>query len=127
MKTIIKRLFSGRINRRNWIFGLISSIGIYFLVLGGLGGLVRNTEDFSLMGIAYFFIISILIFNISLHVRRIHDTGNGGWKLLMLLIPGINIFGFCYLAFKSGENGDNKYGNKPTKEINYPKQIFGFN
>lgn len=123
---MIKRFFAGRINRRNWVYRLLSSIGILFLVLAVIGNLAENTSS-SLIFIVYsIFPISLLIFNISLHIRRLHDIGKSGWLLLLLLLPIVNIFGFLYMALKSGENKDNKYGVRPMGKINFPRQILGF-
>lgn len=132
---ILSRLFKGRLNRRNWAFGLLSFLGVYilFMILFiiPLNNINSDTSNYwstfplaNVISIA--FMISALIFNISLHVRRLHDIGKSGWLLLVLLLPLINIFGFLYLAFKEGENKDNKYGAKSPKEVNYPGQILGY-
>ena len=122
---ILLKLFRGRLNRRNWALGLLSSIVLLFTVLIIIP--TQNTNSFLPNLVFPIFMISILVFNISLYVRRLHDIGKSGWFLLILLLPLINIFGFFYLAFKNGEDKDNMYGKKPLKEIRYPVQILGRN
>jgi len=55
----------------------------------------------------------LLIPNISIGVRRLHDTGKSGKKLFWLL----TIIGFLYIIYlyvQPGEKIPNKYGTAPT-------------
>jgi uncharacterized membrane protein YhaH (DUF805 family) len=71
------------------------------------------------------FIIAVMIFNISLFVRRWHDLGNSGWMVLLNFVPVINIFIVLYIIFKTGQSMENQYGKIPQSKINYPQEILG--
>lgn len=45
-------------------------------------------------------------------VRRLHDTGRSGWKLLISIIP---LFGFVWLVVVAAQEShrDNQYGQAP--------------
>ncbi|MFL2645837.1 MAG: DUF805 domain-containing protein [Dehalococcoidia bacterium] len=55
----------------------------------------------------------LLIPNTSIGVRRLHDTGKSGWRLLWLL----TIIGFLYVIYLYVQPSDktpNKYGDPPV-------------
>ena len=67
--------FSGRASRGEyWWFTIANTIlaGIFWL-LGNLGGPV------SILSLLY--LIAVLVPNLSITVRRLHDTGRSGWWL----------------------------------------------
>ncbi len=126
----ISNLFKGRINRRNFIFGLISSIASLIIVIVVLGGVVEplfNNNFGTFIGsIHIIFFVVILFFNISLFVRRWHDLGSSGWMVLLNFIPLLNILAIFNVIFKAGQSKDNQYGKAPKSKINYPQDILGF-
>tara|TARA_B100000700_G_scaffold327686_1_gene443056 strand:+ start:13334 stop:13735 length:402 start_codon:yes stop_codon:yes gene_type:complete len=55
----------------------------------------------------------LLIPNISIGVRRLHDTGKSGWRLLWML----TIVGFLYIIYlyvQPSDKTSNKYGEPPV-------------
>lgn len=104
----------GRINRRNWIYGMICSNIVVAIITAFLGN-------------DYLPLIALLpgLFSISLSVRRLHDIGLSGWFWLIIAIPIINFFFLLFLALKRGENKENKYGAIPLPNIRFPAQILG--
>ncbi len=86
-------VFRGRARRAEYwnfyLFNMIFLIGFSFV-----GGLF---DIYSLV---------ILLPSVAVGVRRMHDTGNSGWYLL------IPIYSIILLASK-GEYGANKYGEDP--------------
>ena len=59
------------------------------------------------------FMLAILVPNLAVGVRRLHDLGKSGWMLLIGLIP---FFGGLYLLFlfaQPGQSGPNQYGPDP--------------
>lgn len=78
------------------------------------------------------FIVGLLTVpvQLSLVVRRLHDTGYSGWFALLIIviafIPFINFLNFVvglYLLFAPGQIGANKYGHQPNQEVS-TKNIF---
>jgi uncharacterized membrane protein YhaH (DUF805 family) len=105
------------------VFGLISSITLFFVVLFGFAVIFNNNAP-TLVGYLYvIFIVAIMIFNISLFVRRWHDLGNSGWMVLLNFVPLINIFVVLNVIFKTGQSRENQYGKTPQRKISYPQDI----
>jgi uncharacterized membrane protein YhaH (DUF805 family) len=56
----------------------------------------------------------LLWFGSALAVKRLHDRGHSGWRLLLLLIPILGpLWIGISLALRSGTRGDNQYGPDP--------------
>ena len=70
-------------------------------IVSGLFGLII------LAGMLYLFVPSLAV-----TVRRLHDTGNSGWLMLLQLVPlgGFVIFVFTVLESSPGSN---RYGRNP--------------
>jgi uncharacterized membrane protein YhaH (DUF805 family) len=57
----------------------------------------------------------LLLPNLAVAVRRLHDTDRSGWWLLIGLIP---LLGFLILLFwltRAGTPGENRFGAKPAE------------
>lgn len=80
--------FSGRATRSEfWWFHLFTSLLIYGSIFLGIWMYPNNPEIvFGISGVVMLFLI---IPNLSVTVRRLHDVGKSGWYLLMGLIPYI--------------------------------------
>lgn len=78
--------FSGRATRSEfWWFDLFTSLLIYGSFFLGIWVYPNNPEIvFGISGVVMLFLI---IPNLSVTVRRLHDVGKSGWYLLMGLIP----------------------------------------
>lgn len=120
----------GRINRKKyWIssllFAIFLSIGLTGSLIGyalfldfGMGVRPDQKEDF-IYAIPFFGIILVAAIlaiwvNVALGVKRYHDLGHSGNRMLFALIPvvgGIIVFIECGL--KAGKKGRNKYGPDP--------------
>lgn len=100
---IINLLFSfnGRINRQTYL--LVS------LPIGILGELIFvYLPDYSLLSLVF----SVPL--IALAVKRLHDRDQSGFKLLLALIPIINIWITIQILFLKGTEGPNRFG-KPIE------------
>lgn len=69
-------------------------------------------------------IIAAFFFKICIGVKRCHDLGWGGERLLYMFIPIVNIIVLGPLYFWPGKNEDNEYGSK-TKWFGVPDRIVG--
>jgi uncharacterized membrane protein YhaH (DUF805 family) len=101
--------FSGRARRKEyWLFSLFSIIISWTLTIIDM---VFETYVFSIISTIY----SLLIFIPSLAVllRRLHDSGNTGWYLFLLLIPILGWIWLLVLLCIESEPGPNKWGENP--------------
>jgi hypothetical protein len=118
--------FSGRARRKEyWMFILMN--GIFSILAAVLDHLLGSTFNFTFMGVqqtfpyGYIFIaysLFILIPNLAVTVRRLHDTGKSGWFILIGLIPLIGGIWLLVLFLTDSKPGDNQYGVNP-KGINF--------
>ena len=58
-------------------------------------------------------LLPFIVPNISLLVRRLHDTGKTGWWLLLAFVPFIGEIAILIFCLQEGNYGDNKYGPEP--------------
>ena|SRR5260221_11566765 len=127
----MNELFKGRINRRNFVLGLFTSIGIIFISFSIIILMGKNFDNPAINPIANLIwmviIISFFVFNISIFVRRLHDLGHSGWRVLLNLIPYVSLIMVLYLAFREGNSKSNKYGSVPNKSVKYPADILNVN
>ena len=98
--------FSGRAQRMEfWMFTLINyviMIGLYIIdIVVGLG----------FLGALY--ALAVLLPNIAVGVRRLHDTNRAGWWLLIGLIPLIGAIVLLVFFIQDSQAGPNEYGPNP--------------
>jgi uncharacterized membrane protein YhaH (DUF805 family) len=132
------RLFSGRINRRNYIIGLlfygliallITLPGIYIVLLSGLIDDPHEAISVWMPGIILVCLAMVFFsfYYSSLTVRRLHDLNKNGWFCLLAgSLAGFTILYIpvaIYLHFFSGTIGKNRYGNQPLSKINIKQDI----
>ncbi|HUD44913.1 MAG TPA: DUF805 domain-containing protein [Patescibacteria group bacterium] len=135
MKYIVN-LFKGRINRRNYLLGLLfylslsmCSIVIVEIISSITSGSCNYPNNYNYpicgMSVVLYLVAFLLpiIFSYSLIVRRLHDLGWSAWSSLLLLVPFVNIYLYFCLYFGHGHQSDNKYGSKPSQKIRFPADI----
>lgn len=140
--TVLKKYtdFSGRASRKEfWMFYLFNAIfGTVAMFFDNILGIAIESVGFGPIWGLYH--IAILIPQLAVSVRRLHDVGMSGWYLLIILIPVILIFieklivgamganqhvvnalSSLVIVFllvvlsKDGTPGENKYGEDPKK------------
>jgi uncharacterized membrane protein YhaH (DUF805 family) len=106
-------VFAGRARRKEfWMFALVSLVISFMLgTIEGVLGFASDTEQ-SVLSIVYGLIV--LVPELAVGVRRLHDTGRNGWYMLWLFIPIANWFLLYWLAQK-GTAGPNEYGSDPKE------------
>ena len=86
--------FSGRASRSEYWWAylgyfVIATVLQIFAIIGWI--ILIDAGELALLPtlIAIVGIVAMIIPTIAVSVRRMHDTGKSGWKLLILLIPSI--------------------------------------
>ena len=93
--------FNGRARRTEfWVFGLVN------LVIG----VVLN---FVFAPLYYVYALAVLVPNIAVSIRRMHDINKSGWWVLISLIPIIGGIWFLILCLMDSKPGENAYGPNP--------------
>ena len=104
---------NGRIGRLRYL-GYV--IALYFLMGVGVallepllaGGPVPSAVLSSVAGIG--FLVAYMI----VARRRMHDIGLGGWMILCMFIPFVNMYFGLVMLFKRGDDGNNEFGPEPS-------------
>lgn len=98
--------FSGRARRSEyWYFALA------MIVLNGVLSLLGDsTPVVTLSGIIA---LALVIPQLAVGARRLHDTGRSGWWQLISLIPIVGWIVLIVFFAQDGEKGSNKYGPSP--------------
>jgi uncharacterized membrane protein YhaH (DUF805 family) len=117
-------VFSGRARRMEyWLFrleimlvGLV--IGVPFALLKGTTSSEIVPESNSLMGILILGVVAILsiiliIVDLGVTIRRLHDTGKSGWWIFIRLVPYIGSLVIFIFMVMDSEAGENQYGPNP--------------
>ncbi|WP_410211312.1 DUF805 domain-containing protein [Aquirhabdus sp.] len=98
--------FEGRARREEfWMFVLVSLlISIAIAVVDAILGT-------KILGIIYS--LALLVPNIALATRRLHDTNRSGWWQLIIFVPIIGIILLIVWYATEGQAESNQYGMNP--------------
>lgn len=99
--------FNGSAKRSEYwhfvLFNILISFLIFLISLFiGLWGII-----------SLIYSIAVMIPGIAVSVRRLHDTGQSGWNLLLAFIPLIGAIILLVFFFQDSADGENKYGVCP--------------
>ncbi|WP_071058641.1 DUF805 domain-containing protein [Pelistega sp. MC2] len=115
---------SGRTSRRDYWFFTVMAVLVFILTYYAdffLGTLILSPtavagqaeEPFGIINSIY--LIAILIPNLTITIRRLHDIGKSAVWLVLLLIPFFGLLLFIYYMCK-GSDATNRYGVNPNNE-----------
>lgn len=108
--------FSGRARRREyWTFALVNCLIAMLLLILGLA--FGEDSPASNIMVTIFYLI-MLVPNLSVSVRHLHDIGKSGWYMFLSLIPLIGGLILLVWALMDSEPGENQYGKNPKEEDN---------
>jgi uncharacterized membrane protein YhaH (DUF805 family) len=65
------------------------------------------------------FTFVVLLPNIAVSIRRLHDYGKSGWWFLLSVIPFVNLIGIFVLIYfyvQDSQPGENQYGPNPKEQ-----------
>lgn len=108
--------FSGRASRAElwwWILAVFIFLAITRIIDGAVIAPILGFERFEInAGQPLSLICSLLLIlpNLAVAVRRLHDLNKSGWMILIGLIPIIGTLVLLYFYLQPGDEGDNDYG-----------------
>lgn len=101
--------FNGRARRAEyWVFRVYDLV---FSLLAILIDMLLGTDYPGMIFIGYN--ILLIIPRLAAKVRRLHDSGNSGWMILLPLIPLIGTIWMFILLITDSEARENQYGPNP--------------
>jgi len=109
---VLKRYadFNGRAGLKEfWMFTLFNII--VTIVLNIVGGLIH----LAFLGTLYS--LAVLLPNLAVGARRLHDRDMSGWMLLIGLIPVFGGIALIVIFCLDGTPGDNRFGPKPNGAV----------
>ena len=106
--------FDGRASRPAFwwwfLFGILVGIGATIIdaIIGSFG---------VVSGLAA---LALLLPNLSVAIRRLHDTDHTGWWVLIGLIPIIGFIVLLIFYLRQSDPGENQYGPPPAEGVPAP-------
>ena len=106
--------FSGRARRREfwWWYLFVTIVYVVASIIDRAAGLTYGDLTYGGGWLSSIAGLALLLPNLAVGVRRLHDTGRTGWWLLIGLVPFIGIIVLLYFFIFDSEN-DNQYGPYP--------------
>lgn len=108
-------VFSGRAQRSEYWYAFMFNI-IFLIVAVVLDNILGTAIAGVGYGLFYFvYSLAVLVPGLAVGVRRLHDTGNSGWMLLVSLIPIAGPIWLLILMATDSNPGNNQYGPNPKR------------
>lgn len=115
-------VFSGRAGRREfWMFTLWTLVFILALAIldHALGVDTIDLTDAGMKGVhvgplTVTYVVAMILPNLAVQCRRLHDIGKTGWLQLISVIPIVGPFILIYFTAQPGQTGPNTYGSDPN-------------
>lgn len=96
--------FNGRVSRSEYWYFILCYV-VVAIPLGILDGILFQSQVLSLI-----LSLALIVPNIGIGVRRLHDLGKPGWWYFMVLIPLVGPIALLVLFCMKGEDKDNQFG-----------------
>ncbi|WLV24620.1 DUF805 domain-containing protein [Aciduricibacillus chroicocephali] len=122
MKWYIKAIknfadFQGRARRKEyWMFVLFNYI--FTLIIGFSNEIITLPA-----AIGYVYVFGMIVPNLAVSVRRLHDTNRSGWWVLINIIPLVGPIILTVFQCLDSTPGTNKYGPNPKIETDLYEAI----
>lgn len=112
--TVIKNYtgFTGRAHRQEyWMFILVNAIVCIVL------NIIQMIIGLELPYLTMLYSLALLLPNIAVCMRRLHDIDRTGWWLLMMLLPIIGWIVLLVFYCQPGTAGANRFGEDPKAAV----------
>ena len=99
--------FDGRASRPAFWWWVLFSIlvGVAASIIGAAIGF---------RALLYIVDLALLLPNLSVGIRRLHDTNRSGWWILIGIVPIIGFIVLLIFYLQDSDAGDNQYGPNPA-------------
>lgn len=122
VRTVLSKYatFQGRAPRSEfwwWVLAIFLLLLVTRLIDGALAAPLLGFSAFAPEAgqpLSFLVALGVIVPNIAVGVRRLHDTGRSGWWILIGLIPLIGTLILLYFYIQPSEQGDNAYGPAPV-------------
>ena len=102
--------FSGRAPRSEFWWWVLAAL-IAMLAAGLLDGLLLPAAvEQGYKPVSTLLALAIVLPNLAVTVRRLHDTDRTGWWVLLGLVPVIGLLVLLWFYIQKGSEGANRYG-----------------
>jgi uncharacterized membrane protein YhaH (DUF805 family) len=91
----------------------IVALEIVAVILGNISVMLAAL----VAGIIFIYDIAIIVPNLAVSVRRLHDTDHSAWWLLIALIPLVGAIVLFVFLVTDGTPGSNRYGANPKEPM----------
>jgi uncharacterized membrane protein YhaH (DUF805 family) len=91
-----------------------------FGVLVGIGASIIDAIIGSFGVVSGLSALALLLPNLSVAIRRLHDTDHTGWWVLIGLIPIIGFIVLLIFYLRQSDPGENQYGPPPAEGVPAP-------
>jgi uncharacterized membrane protein YhaH (DUF805 family) len=91
-----------------------------FGVLVGIGASIIDAIIGSFGVVSGLAALALLLPNLSVAIRRLHDTDHTGWWVLIGLIPIIGFIVLLIFYLRQSDPGENRYGPPPADGVPAP-------
>lgn len=110
--------FSGRAQRMEyWYFYLFTAL--ITLALAILDVLIGSFDRAAGVGVlSGLYSLAVLIPNLAVTIRRLHDTNRSGWWFLIVLVPIVGGIVLIIFLLQDSTPGVNQYGANPKESRN---------
>ncbi len=117
IRTVLSKYatFSGRAPRSEYWWWILAYF-ILQIVLSIVDGILFGVSAASGESVGILTTIAglaLLLPNLAVAARRLHDIGRSGWWQLLLLIPIVGVIVLIVWFARKGEEGANKFGDDP--------------
>ena len=96
--------FEGRVSRSQYWYFVLCYV-VVAIPLAIIDGILFQSQVLTLI-----LSLALIVPQIGIGVRRLHDLGKPGWWYFMVLIPLVGPITLLVLFCMKGENKDNQYG-----------------
>ncbi len=105
-------VFTGRAQRQEyWMFVMVHVV--ISCVLALLEVMLGLSQKLGGGWLSTLYALAVILPNIGVGIRRLHDTDRSGWWLLLNLIPCIGFIITLVFFIQDSDPGDNQYGPNP--------------
>ena len=109
----LSNLFKGRLSVGNFWVGIL----LPMIICVPIGFIPNYSTSPFYNFISIPLVVVLLVYYLSLTIRRLHDHDKSGWFGLAVYLPIYGLYVLFLLFYLSGNEKANKYGESPNRKI----------